>query len=131
MLPSAIQLSPPFSGQPLFYMGFGVLLAVALCWVRSKFQILYGMVEIATGLFLMALSMEANGGAFSNDFSNAFDVFHYTLKVTTYLGAIFVMVRGCDNIKQGITKLKNKSKAPETLVKVPEPPETPPIRASE
>jgi hypothetical protein len=30
--------------------------------------------------------------------------------VTTYLGAVFVMVRGCDNIKQGWTA-RQKAKA--------------------
>jgi hypothetical protein len=113
MMPSAMQLSPPFAHQPLLYMVSGVILAAVLCWVRSNVQILYGTIEIATGLFLMTLSMEATGGAFSSGFSSAFDVFHYTLKITTYLGAIFVMVRGCDNIKQGIKASKTKHKPSE------------------
>jgi hypothetical protein len=61
----------------------------------------YGVIEIFVGLFLMIISLQVTAGAFSGDFSSDFDTFHYTVTITTYLGAIFVMVRGCDNIRQG------------------------------
>jgi hypothetical protein len=63
----------------------------------------YGPIEILVGLFLTVLSLQVTGGAFSRDFSNDFDTFHYAVTITTYLGAIFVMVQGCDNIRQGWT----------------------------
>lgn len=106
MLPSALRLSPPFVHQPLLYMVFGVIIAAALFWIRSYSKIIYGTIEIFTGLFLMLLSMDATEGSFSSDFSSEFDLFHYTLKATTYLGGIFVIFRGCDNIKQGIENSK-------------------------
>ena len=91
--------------SPPIYIIMGVIAAVILCWVRSNVQILYGTIEVITGLVLIVFAAYTPAqGAFSADFSKDFDVFHYTLNVTAYLGAIFVMVRGCDNIKQGWQK---------------------------
>src|ERR1700722_13643289 len=104
---------PPFEHQPLLYMVSGVLIATLLCWCRSRSQIAYGLLEIAVGLFLMMLSLQVTPGAFSSGFSSGFDPIHYAVTLTTYLGAAFVMVRGCDNIKQGWTA---RRKAPKAIV---------------
>ena len=94
---------PPFEHQPILYILFGVTISALLYWCRSRFQWFYGLIEIIVGLFLMVLSLQVTRGSFSSDFSNDFDTFHYAVTITTYLGAIFVMVRGCDNIRQGWT----------------------------
>jgi heme O synthase-like polyprenyltransferase len=94
---------PPFEHQPILYILFGVIAAVVLYLCRLHFQLIYGLIEIIVGLFLMVLSLKVTGGDFSNDFSNDFDTFHYAVIITTYFGAIFVMVRGLDNIRQGWT----------------------------
>jgi uncharacterized membrane protein HdeD (DUF308 family) len=89
----------------IVYIFLGVFLAGALFWVRSNNQIFYGVVEIVTGLVLMIFAVYTPvPGDFSSDFSNDFNAFHYTIKLTAYLGATFVMVRGCDTIKQGWQK---------------------------
>ena len=40
-------------------------------------------------------------GSFSSDFSNDFDVFRVQIILLQAFGAIFVMIRGLDNIDQG------------------------------
>jgi uncharacterized membrane protein HdeD (DUF308 family) len=103
-------VAPPFEHQPLLYMVSGVVIAALLCWCRSRWQIAYGILEIIVGLFLMMVSLQVTPGAFSSDFSNDFDTFHYAVTVTTYLGAVLVMVRGYDNIRQGwIARRKAKT----------------------
>ena len=94
---------PPFEHRSILYILFGILVSALLFWCRSRFQTLYGLIEILVGLFLIVLSLQVTGGAFTSDFSNDFDTFHYVMTITTYLGAIFVMVRGCDNVRQGWT----------------------------
>ena len=101
MISISTYVVPPFEHQPLLYVAAGVVIAALLCWCRSYWQLAYGSFEMVVGLFLVVLSLQITPGAFSNDFSNDFDTLHYAVTVTTYLGAVFVMVRGCDNIKQG------------------------------
>ena len=68
-------------------------------------QMTYGVIEIIAGLVLLIFSVYTPvPGDYNVDYSNDFGIFHYTLKMAAYLGAIFVMVRGCDNINQGRKK---------------------------
>jgi uncharacterized membrane protein HdeD (DUF308 family) len=92
----------------------GVVIAALLCWCRSRWQIVYGILEIIVGLLLMMVSLQVTPGAFSSDLSNDFDRVHYAVTVTTYLSAVFVMVRGCDDIRQGWIA-RRKAKAATTL----------------
>jgi hypothetical protein len=94
---------PPFEHQPFLYILSGIGAAAVLCWCRSRWQIVYGSIENVVGLFLMILSLQVKAGGFSSGFSSGFDTFRYAVTITTYLGGVFVMVRGCDNIKQGWT----------------------------
>ena len=104
MIPITTYVVPPFEHQPFLYILSGIGAAAMLCWCRSRWQIVYGSIEIVVGLFLMILSLQVTAGDFSSDFSGGdFDTFHYAVTITIYLGAVFVMVRGCDNIKQGWT----------------------------
>jgi len=110
MISITTYVAPPFEHQPLLYMVSGVVIAALLCWCRSRWQIVYGILEIIVGLLLMMVSLQVTPGAFSSDFSNDFDRVHYAVTVTTYLGAVFVMVRGCDSIRQGwIARRKAKA----------------------
>jgi hypothetical protein len=101
LIPITTYVVPPFEHQPFLYILFGIGAAAVLCWCRSRWQIVYGSIEIVVGLFLMILSLQVKAGGFSSGFSSGFDTFRYAVTITTYLGGIFVMVRGCDNIKQG------------------------------
>jgi hypothetical protein len=92
---------PPFEHQPCLYILSGIGAAAMLYGCRSRWKIVYGSIEIVVGLFLMILSLQVTAGDFSSDFSGDFDTFHYAVKITIYLGAVFGMVRGCDNIEQG------------------------------
>jgi hypothetical protein len=94
-----VTLAAPFENYPALCFVVGILATVFLYWCRSRNQILYGVIEIMTGIFLMSLSIQVTGD-FSKDFSPGdFDIVRSTVTKTTYLGAIFVMVRGLDNIK--------------------------------
>jgi hypothetical protein len=92
---------PPFEHHPLLYVLFGVTIAAVLFLCRVHLQGIYGLIEIIVGLFLMFLSLVVSGGDFNNDFNKDFDTIRYAVTTTAYLGAIFVIVRGLDNIRQG------------------------------
>jgi hypothetical protein len=93
---------PPFEHQPFLYILSGIGAAAVLCWCRSRWQIVYGSIENVVGLFLMILSLQVKAGGFSSGFSSGFDTFRYAVTITTYLGGVFVMVRGCDTNRGGL-----------------------------
>ena len=95
-----------FDRHPTLYVILGIAVAIILYLCRSRRQTLYGFIEIATGVWLMILSIKVTEGSFSRDFSSDFDTVRSTVSTTTYLGAIFVMVRGFDNIKHGWSSFK-------------------------
>jgi uncharacterized membrane protein (GlpM family) len=94
--------------HPILYYLSAVVAALLLYVLRSKRQTLYGLLEIAGGFLLVFLSQKIIGGDFSSkDFSPDFSITVRTVvNIATYLGAIFAMVRGLDNIKQGWPSFK-------------------------
>ncbi len=80
---------------------FAITAAGILYLCRLKYKVFYGLIEVIVGLYLASFSF-ATTGSFSKDFDpRNFDVVHLSVTITTYLGAIFVMVRGFDNIHSG------------------------------
>ena len=79
---------------------FAIVAAVVLFVCRLKRKVVYGFIEVGVGLYLASFSFQS-AGDFSKDFSDDFDVVHLSVVITTYLGSIFVMVRGFDNIHSG------------------------------
>lgn len=83
----------------------GIIAAIILYIIRARCQRCYGMIEIITGIFLLFLSVQVSG-SFSNDFSSDFDVVRSTVTLMTYLGAIFAVARGLDNVTQSYRATK-------------------------
>jgi hypothetical protein len=86
------------------YMLGGVAAALLLFLCRTYRRSLYGCLEIAIGLALMILSIQLKVGDFSfvqTTTGNDFQAYETTLAGTTFLGGIFVMVRGFDNVREG------------------------------
>jgi hypothetical protein len=88
------------------YVVVGIIAAILLYICRTYRQTAYGFLEIVVGLGLLLLSIQLIGGGFGSGFSNDFQTAQITISATTYLGAIFVMVRGFDNIRQGLASTK-------------------------
>jgi hypothetical protein len=79
-----------------------IILAIALFSVRKHYRVSYGAIEIAFGLFVLAYNWRQGRGAFSSDFSSSdFDVWIWQIILLQTFTAIYVIIRGLDNIDQG------------------------------
>ena len=95
-----------FEDHPTLYIFVGILAACLLFWCRTGKLWMYGLIELGVGLGLMILSINVTG-SFDRSFSRDFDVVRATVSWTTYLGAIFVLVRGLDNIWTSLGRRKS------------------------
>ena len=70
---------------------------------RTKLKIIYGLIEVVAGLYLLYLSTHTStGSGLSTALSSDFGTLHFTVVTTSYLGAIFLMVRGYDTLYSAI-----------------------------
>jgi len=80
----------------------GIVVALALFFWRLRFRFLYGLIEIGFGLLVLYDASGKGRGAFSSDFSKDFDTFQLSVVVIQTFGAIYVLIRGMDNLLQGL-----------------------------
>jgi hypothetical protein len=83
---------------------FAIVTAILLYLCRSKWKVCYGLIEILAGLYLLSLSINTTKSGFVfgvSAFGSPFETLHIAVVATSYLGSIFVMVRGFDNILSG------------------------------
>lgn len=104
------------TAQPSIY-GVGIAAAIALFACRSFVLRIYGLIEVCVGFFMLYLSSQA-GGPFSKEFNPAFSTvspnaqamnildISFVVQVTTFLGGVFVIVRGLDNMFFGEIRRK-------------------------
>ena len=92
-----------FVGGPVLTCFCGLVIAVTLFWMRERHQISYGATEVLVGLFVLGQSYPNGRGGFSSDFSDDFQKFHGTIVLISTLGGVYIMVRGFDNIKRGLS----------------------------
>ena len=89
-----------------------VIIAIAaaglLYFCRLRLKFLYGIIEVMAGMYLLYLLIYTTAGGF--------DTLHFTVAITSYLGAIFVMVRGFDNIQSGWHGIKTSTLAASATV---------------
>jgi hypothetical protein len=86
---------------------WGLAMAATLFWMREKRTIAYGLTEVVAGLFILGQNYSNGRGGFSAGFfAETFQTFQWNVVLATTLGAVYVMVRGFDNIKRGMTALK-------------------------
>ena len=87
----------------------GVATALSLFLLRTRFRFLYGTFEVAFGLYVLWNASDKGRGAFSSVFSSGFDTFQLSVVLIQTFGAIYVLIRGLDNLMQGLpveTKVK-------------------------
>jgi hypothetical protein len=92
--------------SPLVYILVSIVLAGILFLLRTYLRLIYGCFEIliGVGLCFLALSLPGLPLNFAEAVSTALTPVEQTVTVTTYLGAIFVMVRGMDNVKEATAR---------------------------
>jgi hypothetical protein len=83
---------------------WGLVIAITLFWMRLKHAFVYGLTEVAAGLFILAQSYTVGRGGFSAGFNEAFQTFQGNVVLVSTLGAVYVMVRGFDNMKRGLSE---------------------------
>jgi hypothetical protein len=83
------------------YILSGVGAAFVLFWLRKRHRVLYGLIEIGTGVFTLWNHFSDGKGGFSSGFSSGFQTFQWQIALLATLGAIYIIIRGLDNIDQG------------------------------
>jgi hypothetical protein len=82
---------------------WGLVIAATLFWMREKHTIFYGLTEILAGLCILGQSYSNGRGGFGTGFfAEAFQTFQWNVVLISTLTAVYVMVRGMDNIKRGL-----------------------------
>jgi hypothetical protein len=79
----------------------GVLMAGTLFMIRTRFLAFYGVTEVVAGIAVLASNYSVGRGGFSGAFAEAFEQPHWNIILITTLGAVYIMVRGIDNIVKG------------------------------
>jgi hypothetical protein len=88
-----------FVSGPIMSCIWGFIIALTLFWIRETHQRLYGLSEIAAGLFVLhEVFPKGRGGFSSGFFAEAIETFHGNVVLISTLGAVYIMVRGLDNI---------------------------------
>jgi hypothetical protein len=81
---------------------WGLAMAVTLFWLRERHTVAYGLTEVMAGLLILWQNYSIGRGGFSAGFfAEAFETFHGDVVFISTLGAVYIMVRGFDNIKRG------------------------------
>jgi hypothetical protein len=84
---------------------WGLVMAITLFRMKLKHAFVYGLTEVAAGLFILAQNYTVGRGGFSAGFFNeAFQTFQGNVVLVSTLGAVYVMVRGFDNMKRGLSE---------------------------
>ncbi|MGI4951182.1 MAG: hypothetical protein ACRYGM_05205 [Janthinobacterium lividum] len=89
------------------FMGGGVLAGASLFYIRLKARFFYGVLEVLFALVLLWSVRNTGKGDFSADFDNDFARFVLSDIVIASGGALYVLIRGLDNVHQGWEQLRN------------------------
>jgi hypothetical protein len=79
----------------------GVVMAAAAFWIRKRFRLIFGICEVAAGIFTLYQTSTVGRGGFNLGFSSAFQTHRWQLIALATLGGVYILVRGFDNIDQG------------------------------
>ena len=82
----------------------GTVVSICLFLMKIRFRILYGLVEVAFGLFVLWQSAGEGRGSFNSSFSAAFDTYQISVVLIKTSAAIYILVRGLDNCFHGLPK---------------------------
>jgi hypothetical protein len=78
-----------------------VILALGLFAVRKHYRVSYGAIEIAFSMFVLFHDWTKGRGAFSSGFSSDFDIWAWQIIFVQTFTAIYIFIRGMDNIDAG------------------------------
>jgi Protein of unknown function (DUF4231) len=99
-----------FYGSNRFLIVFASLVtAAALYGLRKRDKCLYGAIEVVIGVIAIYDASGKGRGGFSSGFSAGFDVFQWTVVLLQTATAIYLTIRGFDNIEQGWSHRRTKS----------------------
>jgi hypothetical protein len=87
-----------FVSGPVLSCFCGLVMAITLFWVRECYQRIYGLGEISVGLFVLYQAFPKGRGGFSTGFSDGFQTFQWSVVLISTVGAVYIMVRGLDNL---------------------------------
>jgi hypothetical protein len=87
----------------------GLGLAVVLFLWRIRYRAIYGIGEIVFGVAVLWDAAYKGRGDFNSDFSNDFSHFELSVILIQTFGAVYVLIRGMDNVLQGLPEQKRKS----------------------
>jgi hypothetical protein len=62
----------------------------------------YGLTELSFGMIVFYKTVEKGRGSFSSDFSKDFQTFDILLILVTAFFAVYIMIRGMENIETGL-----------------------------
>jgi hypothetical protein len=80
----------------------GIVLAVVLFLLRMRVRVVYGLIEVAFGLYVLWNAAGKGHGSFSSGFSSGFDTFQLSVILIQTFGAIYILIRGLDNLFQAL-----------------------------
>jgi hypothetical protein len=98
---AAISILVEAHSKPLI-VASGIFTAVSLFLLRVRFRLLYGAIEIIFGLYVLWNVSDKGRGGFSSGFSAGFDTFQISVVLIQTFGAVYVLIRGLDNLLQGL-----------------------------
>jgi hypothetical protein len=87
--------------KPLIFLS-GVLVAITSFFWRIRFRFIYGLIELAFGLYVLWYVADKGRGSFSAAFSTGFDTFQLSVVLIQTFGAIYILIRSFDNLLQGL-----------------------------
>ena len=90
---------------PVIFLS-GIVVGISLFILRREIRWFYGLIEIVFALFVLYDSAGKGRGDFSSDFGAAFSKFQFNLVIIQMFGAIYVLIRGLDNLFQGAPPLR-------------------------
>lgn len=96
-----------FNFGPFATVLAGLLAAGTFFWMKLRHRVFYGASEIFAGIFVLSQNYHQGRGAFSSGFGDGFQAFRWNVVLLSTLTAIYIMVRGLDNVREG---LKTKPK---------------------
>jgi hypothetical protein len=76
--------------------------AATFVWMKTKHRIFYGLSEIFAGIYILSQHYPEGRGAFSSGFSDGFQMFRWNVVLISTLTAVYIIVRGLDNIREGL-----------------------------
>ncbi|MBK3666156.1 hypothetical protein JJE66_33665 [Bradyrhizobium diazoefficiens] len=90
------------SRQKPVIIAAGIFVALSLFLLRLRFRVVYGAIEVVFGLYVLWDAAGKGRGSFSSGFSSGFDTFQISVVLIQTFGAIYILIRGLDNLLQGL-----------------------------